>query len=274
MKYVIYSMVALVLIVGISYLVMHLFTRKRNVSKGRKILITALLSVVLLLGGSLAYLLPYNKAEEECYKDLESTAEITCIRCESGSTYWYAFTGPERDTALIFYPGAKIEAAAYAKLMKEIAAKGIDVYVIDFPFHMAFFNMNAADLILHDNSYENVYVGGHSLGGVAASSYARNNVDKVKGIILLASYPTAKINDKLSLLSVYGDKDGCLEMDAYNDAKLNWPANHFEEVIGGGNHAQFAQYGKQKGDNEATISAEQQIAMTSEAIVDFIKKGE
>ena len=41
--------------------------------------------------------------------------------------------------------------------------------------------------------------------------------------------------------------------------------------IEGGNHAQFGNYGKQKGDIDATITAKEQQNITVEAIIDFIK---
>ncbi len=273
MKYVLYSVLALIIAGGIGYLLMRLLSGKKNVSKGRKTLLAVLMSLLVILAGSLAYLIPYSRADESCFEELVSDSELTFIRNEDGMTHWYGFMGENNDTVLIFYPGAKVDSAAYVRLMKETAKEGIDVYVVEFPFHMAFFNMNAADKILKDKNYENIYIGGHSLGGVAACSYAQKYADKVDGIILLASYPTDKIDDKLRLLSIYGDKDGCLEMNAYNDAKLNWPEDHFEEVIAGGNHAQFAQYGKQKGDNEATITFQQQINLTLEAIASFVNKG-
>ena len=43
-----------------------------------------------------------------------------------------------------------------------------------------------------------------------------------------------------------------------------------EKVILGGNYAQFGSYGKQSGDNDASISAENQWNETVEAIESFI----
>ena len=43
-------------------------------------------------------------------------------------------------------------------------------------------------------------------------------------------------------------------------------------IIEGGNHAQFGNYGKQKGDPDATISAEEQQTIAVNAIVEFIKR--
>ena len=42
--------------------------------------------------------------------------------------------------------------------------------------------------------------------------------------------------------------------------------------IQGGNHAQFGNYGPQKGDAPATISAEEQQARTVEAVAEFIAR--
>ena len=42
--------------------------------------------------------------------------------------------------------------------------------------------------------------------------------------------------------------------------------------IEGGNHAQFGNYGPQKGDLPATISAQDQQAQTVEAIENFLEK--
>ena len=45
-------------------------------------------------------------------------------------------------------------------------------------------------------------------------------------------------------------------------------------MIEGGNHCQFGSYGFQKGDNEASISHEEQMYKTVETVVSFIKGAE
>ena len=54
------------------------------------------------------------------------------------------------------------------------------------------------------------------------------------------------------------------------EAKIDYKENVVE--IEGGNHAQFGNYGPQKGDLPATISAEEQQAQTVEAISNFIAR--
>lgn len=50
-----------------------------------------------------------------------------------------------------------------------------------------------------------------------------------------------------------------------------YAAKH-SDVIDGGNHAQFASYGVQKGDGTATISPDTQVHETSEIICGFARK--
>ena len=50
------------------------------------------------------------------------------------------------------------------------------------------------------------------------------------------------------------------------------PATCLATVIEGASHAQFGSYGRQKGDPDATISAETQQTVTAEAIDAFIQK--
>jgi hypothetical protein len=42
-------------------------------------------------------------------------------------------------------------------------------------------------------------------------------------------------------------------------------------VLEGGNHAQFGSYGKQNGDKEATMSADEQLRRTVAATLDFMR---
>jgi len=119
-------------------------------------------------------------------------------------------------------------------------------------------------------SIEHWYLGGHSLGGVAASSYAAKNEDKLDGLIFLASYPSNKLNT-IRVLSIYGTNDGVLNKEAYEKARDNFSSNTKEQIIDGANHAQFGSYGLQKGDGEASISPTEQVAITCKSIKEFTK---
>lgn len=166
------------------------------------------------------------------------------------------------DTALIFYPGAKVEASAYLPILEKIEQSGITCVLVKMPFHMAIFDSNAADDIyelLPD--IKNWYIGGHSMGGAMASSYASKNSAKVKGLILLGAYVYGEYPPQKAL-TIYGSLNSDLEKN------IDYTENIL--VIEGGNHAQFGNYGEQKGDLPATISREEQQDIAVKEIVRFI----
>ncbi len=175
-------------------------------------------------------------------------------------------------TALIFYPGGKVEYTAYEPLMTKIARKGILCILPEMPFNLAVFDINAAEAYI--SAYPEIqhwYVGGHSLGGSMAASYASKNSDRVEGLILLASYSTADISSSgMRVLSLYGSKDGVMNEKSYQNNKSNLPANFTEIVLQGGNHAGFGCYGPQQGDGEADITFEQQQTVTAQTVAEFV----
>ncbi len=238
--------------------------------KMKKILLAILLVVIILFGGMGIYLGNYyHSVDVEKY--LTTSSDVTVEEVENG---WF-FDGASEDAALIFYPGAKVATEAYAPLMYELAANGIDCFLLDMPCHMAFFGMNRAKDIMSEYDYSTWYLGGHSLGGAMAAnfsaSYLESNPDGISGLLLLAAYPTKDLSAyDLSVVSVYGSEDQVLNMDRIVSGRDLMPENYAEICIDGGNHAGFASYGKQKGDGQATISAEEQWEKTLEAALQLL----
>lgn len=174
--------------------------------------------------------------------------------------------GPGEDDAFIFYPGAKVEYTAYLPLAYALAEDGIDCFLVKMPLNFALFGSGKAGDIMEHYDYEHWYLGGHSLGGVAASMYAAGR--DLDGLILLASYPTKGVY--APVLEIYGDQDGVLNMEKRAEADQDLPEDYEIEVIEGGNHAQFGNYGEQKGDCKAAISREEQQEITAEKIEEFV----
>lgn len=177
---------------------------------------------------------------------------------------------PENAMAgLIFYPGGKVQYEAYAPLMEALAEEGILCVLLHMPANLAVLDMNAAEGITEEYpDIEKWYIGGHSLGGSMAASYAVKNTEELEGLILLAAYSTAALQDSgLDVVSIYGSNDGVLNLEKYDKYRNNLPKDFKEEVIVGGNHAYFGMYGNQEGDGEATIANEVQLQITTEIIV-------
>lgn len=230
-----------------------------------KIIIIPLLVVIGLISTFLVYVDNYYHADQYALDNMESSTYVSI----SKQDYGYYFDGPNSDDVLIFYPGAKVEEIAYAPMLHLLAKKGMDVCLVTMPFRFAIFGINSASGITseYDNTYKHYYIGGHSLGGAMAASYASSHSDIIDGLILFASYSTSKIDENMKVISIYGSNDEVLQIEKYKDYYSNLPSSTIEHVIQGGNHAQFGSYGHQDGDGEATISKEEQIKETVSVII-------
>lgn len=205
-------------------------------------------------------------ATQEAHDALESSAEVVVEAKDNG----YRFDGPGTRDVLVFYPGANVEAEAYAPLMQSVAQNGVDCVLLQMPYNIAFFGANRADAVLEGGGYERVYVGGHSLGGVVAAQYAASHEKELAGLVLLASYSTEDLSQSgLDALSVYGSQDEVLNHARYAESWQNLPSDAQELVVEGGNHAGFGNYGTQAGDGVATISAQEQQKKTAGAILNL-----
>lgn len=236
-------------------------------------LIAAALLVALLVAVS-AFVVWANNASpasDIALQALNSDSAVT-VSNESGY-YTFTPTGETPTTGFIFYPGGRVDYRAYAPVLRMIAEQGYFVALVPVPLNLAFFDINAATPVQEQHpNIEHWVVGGHSLGGVAASVYAKDHLNDLDGIIFFASYPAddSLKNSTLEILSIYGTRD-MAGMDKFDETKALLPPQTQYVVIDGGNHAQFGSYGPQAGDNEATISPEDQWAQVSTATVEFLK---
>lgn len=167
-----------------------------------------------------------------------------------------------KEVGVILYPGAKVEPEAYSYLGKRLADKGYIVGIPKFNLNLSMFETNKADEFIDQNpDIKKWYIGGHSLGGVSAATYARKNQDVVDGLILLASYPSSGddfSNKDTPILSIFAEKDGLTTKKKIAETKKLLPEEAVLYEIKGGNHAQFGMYGEQKGDKKADITAKAQ----------------
>ncbi|HEN5798959.1 TPA: alpha/beta hydrolase [Streptococcus agalactiae] len=165
---------------------------------------------------------------------------------------------------IIFYQGALVEEEAYSQLARDLADKGDNTYILKTPLNLPVLSPHKAKTIINQNHLTNVYLAGHSLGGVVASQNAK--VAPVRGLILLASYPSRKSDlshKKLRVLSITASNDHILNWEKYEEAKKRLPNSSTFRTIVGGNHSRFGNYGHQKGDGKATFShksSEKQLA--------------
>ena len=237
-------------------------------SKRKIVLLSVVVVLLALVIGCAIYVSDYYRADETAASAMNGTENVS-VYAEDNCV---VFQPKEPVAGFIFYPGGKVEHTAYAPLMLELAKHDILCVIVEMPFHLAVLNMNGAKKIPDRfPQIESWYIGGHSLGGSMAASHAAKHTDTYDGLVLLAAYSTAQITD-LSVLSIYGTADGVMDAEKYEKYLGNLPKETVEVVLDGANHAGFGSYGAQDGDREATISQQEQVERTVQAIVSMIKQ--
>ena len=223
-------------------------------------IIAAVLAVVCVW-----YISDYYHASDEVGRFISGQGDVHVDSIREG----LFLDGPGSENALIFYPGGKVEYTAYLPMLYDLAEGGTDVFLLKMPANLAFFGIKKADDIIADHSYRHWYLGGHSLGGVAASFYVNDTEYDVDGLVLLASYTTKPLPDT-QVLELYGSEDLVLNHEKLQEGKSLLPDGSVIMEIPGGNHAQFGNYGVQKGDGEAAISRKAQQEVTVQMIEKMI----
>ena len=213
--------------------------------------------IILSVGGFLLYASDYYRADETALSILEENYNL-----EVRDNLTVLSPSEPTDTAIVFYPGAKVQAEAYLPLLDAIRDTGIKCILVEMPFNMAIFGSNEAKTVMEQfDEIENWYIMGHSMGGAMASKFASENKQSIDGLILLGAYIYGDYSDK-DTLTVYGSFNTSVR------DKIDYTENIV--VIEGGNHAQFGNYGEQKGDTPADISPQEQQSQTVDAIDEFI----
>ena len=226
------------------------------------------LAVILLIAGAVhMYASDYYHADEAALLACQTEGLVTVSQTED---YQYVFRPENPEAGLVFYPGGKVEHSSYAPLMQELARNNILCIVAKMPLNLAVLDVDAAETVMGQHpEITEWYIGGHSLGGSMAASYAAENAGNFEGLLMLAAYSTEDLDGTgLEVFSVYGSEDGVLNMEKYEKYRRNLPEDVHELIIEGGNHAGFGSYGAQEGDGEATIEQAEQVKITAEFFIE------
>ncbi|WP_029253537.1 alpha/beta hydrolase [Paraoerskovia marina] len=245
---------------------------RRDVAHPVRRVVGATVLSIALVGtlGAAWWLEPFGATDRAL--DALGSDETVTVAETSG---WYSFTpvGSASEVGLVYSPGARVDVRATAAILRPLAEAGYTVVSLKEPLGIAFVDIDqSADAIEAHPDVETWVVGGHSLGGVAASSFAGANPETVDGLLLHASYPAGDISDSpLTVTSVSGSEDGLSTPEAIADSRQDLPAATTFVEIAGAVHADFADYGPQPGDGAPTISrddAQAQIVEASLALLD------
>lgn len=197
--------------------------------------------------------------------------EATATSEIAGSAQSGLWLGPQRaEVGIAFIPGALVDPRAYENMFAPIAEAGYPVYIAKPPLGLAF---GVPDVVAQARAavpgVQEWVVAGHSLGGAVASQ----QTDGAAGLILLGAYPIDDISDAtVPVLSVSASNDQLSTPADIEASKADLPERTTFEVVDGGVHAYFGDYGAQRGDGTPTISREEQQAQTQAAILDFLQQ--
>lgn len=244
---------------------------KLKISKTAKI-VGIVVAVVAVIVSVIAIILRPYPAEQE-YLDMVYSNENILVTELDG---WYAVEPANANAnanskeAMIFYPGGLVSADAYLYMLSQIAEEtNQNVYVAKFPLSLGVLEINAAaDIIEAYPDVEVWNISGHSLGGSMACRFVLDSEVDFENLILMASYCDKSIADKdVDVLTLYGTLNNGISEDRIIEFEENLPSNATSVLIQGMNHAQFGNYGPQRGDNVAEIEDDEATDIVVDEVV-------
>jgi dienelactone hydrolase len=199
---------------------------------------------------------------------LQSSRKVDVTQTEE----YIAFLPREgTSVGLVFYPGARVEAEAYAVFLHEMATWGYATFLTKMPLGLAVFGRNrAASLISAYPAIQTWVAGGHSMGGGMACEFVATHTN-VRGLLLYGTFPGCDLSRRkeLAVTVIYGTHDTVITPAQVTGSRSKLPAQARYVEISGGTHSFFGDYGLQEGDGQATISHEEarfQILEASHAL--------
>jgi hypothetical protein len=235
---------------------------ERSGNRGASVLRRVLLTLgVLLVAGIVAFLVwvltPAGPDDGSLTAAMDDElVEVT----EQDGTWTLRPAEGAATTGVVFYPGARVQPAAYVSRWAPIVAgSGVEVVIPRMPLNLAVFGRSRAEDVIDDApGIERWFVGGHSLGGAMATSWLGGTDDeRLVGAVLWASFPTAgaELDQRpdLAVLSVGGSRDGLSTPEDLLERRGLLPPDAELVFVEGMNHAQFGDYGEQAGDLAPTI---------------------
>jgi pimeloyl-ACP methyl ester carboxylesterase len=235
-------------------------------------IVLAVLAVAWI--AAIAWLRPFSAAEPA----LTSMVSTDAIRVtETATSIVMAPASGAGATGILFQPGAKVEARAYAAVLRPLAEAGFTVVIPKQPLGIAFLATGAFEAARDAfPGISNWIVGGHSLGGTVAAidaeQHGTDDVGPVTGLMLYASYPASDMSTSLdgAVVSISGTEDGLATPADIEASRADLPSDAQFVAVEGAVHAFFGDYGEQPGDGRPTVSHDAARAAIAAASLDFV----
>ena len=246
--------------------------------KKHKMLKRIFLALCIFVVGCLAafgiYLSNYHAGDADALAAMSSPSEGVHVVATDETI---AFV-PENSikAGIVYYPGMKIRGEAYSVMADSLASDGYLCVLVNMPLNMSVLNPDVALTIVDEwPEVKDWYIGGHSMGGQVAQKCALNHPGTFKGVITVARQLDFDFSDStIAVLGVYGSNDKiCTLEEVAEDEVLTNNDCYTEVILDGGCHGYFGNYGFQRWDGEPTITREEQMQATVDAILEFLNAG-
>ncbi|MDJ0926005.1 MAG: alpha/beta hydrolase [Gammaproteobacteria bacterium] len=174
---------------------------------------------------------------------------------------------------LLILHGALIKPLSYANTAAYFAQRGYTVYL---PYGGSVTRLPLAALEstaawLAASPIDDWVAIGHSLGGMSTLMLVSDHPEaKVRAAALWAAgMPSDFSNLGLPVLYLWGDSDGILPQERFEDGKRYLPPDTQYETVAGANHRDFAMYTHQFFDRDGQLGWERQIAIANALTDEF-----
>lgn len=248
--------------------------RGRIWQRVRRVWITLALSATVIFAG---WSLIAYRASPAARVARESDAAVAVQLAGGVWRFTPTRPAPGQPVALVFFPGALVEPAAYAPLVRAVAEAGYTAWLVELPRRGALGGAGDPEVrarlrrvLRQRGAPERWVVAGHSLGGVVASEIAASRPEGLAGVVLIGTSHPRDVD--LSALDVpvtkiAGTRDGVASRAKVEANRHLLPPSTQWVWVDGGNHSQFGWYGFQPGDRRATMEAAAQRALMIRAVL-------
>lgn len=171
---------------------------------------------------------------------------------------------------IVIMHGALIKPKSYAKSAAYFAQLGYTVYLPYGPGRMSIAAIETTAAALDSFDMDQWFFIGHSMGGMASLETITVHGAPAAGVALWAtSMPKDFSAADLPILFIWGDTDGLLPAERFAAAQKFLPDDVRYITLEGANHKNFALYGHQFFDSDATIDWMEQIDFANETTAAF-----
>jgi len=188
-------------------------------------------------------------------------------------------------TAFVIYPGARCDHLGYAPVMRRIAEHGFLVVSVGMPLKLSVFGKDKIEEVQKNFPEINLWVlGGHSLGGVMAAQYVKENPETIDGLLFWDSY-TSKSADlteiSMPIGQIYRSSLSMPMPPSFLTNKKYLPSHTVYYPIVGGNHIDYGHFQFPEWltlppewfpPEKEAIGREEQFSLVVSYTVDFLKR--